>query len=88
MSAKAKRTTTTQEGLRRLRNTNIELGVQIQRKHLSDYMLKLKNLGHSQKFRKQILNSILKAFDIMLEQDRSGKKNTYSDIKDEHKKTH
>ena len=83
MSAKAKRTTTTQEGLRRLRNTNIELGVQIQSKHLSDYMLKLKHLCYSKIFR----NSILKAFDIMLEQDRSGEKNTYSDIKDEHKKT-
>ena len=54
MSAKSMRTILTQECMRRLRNTNIELGENVQRQHLNRYMLKLKNSGHSVRYRKQI----------------------------------
>ena len=55
LSFSKKRTILTQEGLRRLRNTKIELGPEYQQKHLNKYMLKLKNSGHGQTFRKRNL---------------------------------
>ena len=79
MSAKSMRTILTQEGLRRLRNTSLHLGKEVQEKHLNDFMLKLKNSGHSVKFRKQILDSILKAFDKILLEDKKGTKPLFRD---------
>ena len=37
-------------------------------------MLKLKNSGYGQKFRKELLDSILKAFQKMQDEDKSGVK--------------
>ena len=74
LSFNKKRTILTQEGLRRLRNTKIELGPEIQQKHLNKFMLKLKNSGYGQKFRKELLDSILKAFQKMQDEDKSGVK--------------
>ena len=56
--------------MRRLRNTNIELGENVQRKHLNRYMLKLKNSGYSVRYRKQILDSATKGFDQMVQDDK------------------
>ena len=50
LSFRQKRTILTQEGLRRLRNTKIELGPEIQRSHLNQFMLKVKNSGYNAKF--------------------------------------
>ena len=72
LPAKQKRTILTQECLRRLRNTKIELGKKTQIKHLDNYMLKLKNSGYSAKYRKEILSSALKAFEQMLADDKAG----------------
>ena len=55
-----------------LRNTKIELGPETQKKHLDRFMLKLKNSGYSHKFRIEILDSALKAFKKMVEDDKSG----------------
>ena len=77
MSFSQKRTILTQECLRRLRNTKIELGVEVQKIHLDRYMLKLKNSGYSQKFRTEILNSAFKAFQKMKDDDKSGIKPMY-----------
>ena len=77
MSFSQKRTILTQECLRRLRNTKIELGEEVQRLHLNRFMLKLKNSGYSQKFRTEILDSGLKAFEKMVEDDRNGVKPMY-----------
>ena len=74
MSAKSIRTILTQECMRRLRNTNVELGEEIQQKHLDRFMLKLKNSGHSVQYRKQILDSAIKGFEKMLEEDKAGTK--------------
>ena len=61
LSFHKKITILTQECLRRLRNTKIELGPEIQRKHLNRFMLKLKTSGYNQKFRMEILDSAMKA---------------------------
>ena len=74
MSAKAIRTILTQECMRRLRNTSVEMGGEIQRQHLDRFMLKLKNSVHSVQYRKQILDSAIKGFDKMLEEDKNGTK--------------
>ena len=68
----AKRTILTQECVRRLRNTKIELGENCRNKHLNNLMVKVKNSGYSGKFRKEIIDSSLKAFDKMIEEDRNG----------------
>ena len=47
LSFSSKRTILTQECLRRLRNTKIELGPEVQKMHLDQFMLKLKNSGYS-----------------------------------------
>jgi predicted RNA binding protein with dsRBD fold (UPF0201 family) len=77
LSFAKKRTILTQECLRRLRNTKIELGPEVQRKHLNNFMLQLKNSGYSQNFRREILDSGLKAFQKMVEGDRNGVKPLY-----------
>ena len=77
LSLSQKRTILTQECLRRLRNTNVQLGPEIQRKHLNNFMLKLKNSGYNQKFRTEILDSALNAFQKMLEADKSGLRPMY-----------
>ena len=70
----AKRTILTQECVRRLRNTKIELGENCRNKHLNNLMVKVKNSGYSAKFRKEIVDSSLKAFDKMIEEDKNGTK--------------
>ena len=77
LSHTQKRTILTQECLRRLRNTKVELGPETQRKHLNQFMLKLKNSGYDGKFRREILDSAVKAFDKMLDDDKNGKKPMY-----------
>ena len=77
LSFSKKRTILTQECLRRLRNTKIELGPEVQNKHLNQFMLKLKNSGYNHKFRLEILDSALKAFQKMVENDKTGLKPLY-----------
>jgi hypothetical protein len=79
LSASSKRTILTQECLRRMRNTKVELGLEIRNIHLNNFMLKLKNSGYKTKFRMEILNSAVKAFDKMLEDDRKGIKPLFRD---------
>ena len=72
ISSKQKRTILTQECLRRLRNTKVELGRETQVKYLNEFMLKLKNSGYSIEYRKQILCSAQKAFEEMIKNDKEG----------------
>ena len=74
LSFSSKRTILTQECLRILRNTKIELGPEIQKKYLDKFMLKLKNSGFGQKFRTEILDSAFKAFENMINEDENGTK--------------
>ena len=75
--ASQKRTILTQECLRRMRNTKIELGEDIQIKYLNEFMLKLKNSGYSVEYRKKILDSASNAFQKMKDDDKSGIKPMY-----------
>ena len=74
LSWSQKRTILTQECLRRLRNTKIALGPEVQKEHLDRFMLKLKKSGYNHKFRKEVLNSCLKAFQKIVEDDKNGVK--------------
>ena len=77
ISSSQKRTILTQDCLRRLRNTKIELGKDVQVFHLNNYMLKLKHSGYSAKYRAEILDSSFKAFEKMVEDNRNGVKPLY-----------
>ena len=50
LSISKKRTILKQEYLRRLRNTKKELGPEVQKIHLNNFRVKLKDSGYSQKF--------------------------------------
>ena len=75
--AKDKRTILTQECLRRLRNTKVELGKDVQNKHLNEFMVKMKNSGYNQKYRKEVLESALSAFEKMKSDEKHGIKPLY-----------
>ena len=77
--AKQKRTILTQECLRRLRNTQVELGTEVQIKHLNIFMVKMRNSGYTAEYRKQIVDSAYKAFQKMVKDDQSGEKPFYRD---------
>ena len=77
--SKQKRTILTQECLRRLRNTQMELGKDVQTKHLNNFMIKMRNSGYTALYRKQILNSALLAFEKMVKDDQTGTKPLYRD---------
>ena len=67
LNSAAKRNILTQECLRRLRNTKVDLGNEVRNYHLDNFMIKLKNSGYSETFRMQIVDIALNAFDKMLE---------------------
>ena len=69
---KQKRTILTQEALRRLKNTSLELGHDVQCEHLSDFMLKLKDSGYGEQFRSEIVCSAKKAFENIVENSQKG----------------
>ena len=77
LNFKTKRTVLTQECLRQLRNTKIEFVPEYQKKHLNNFMLKMKNSGYGQKFRKEILDSTQKAHAKIIDEDKSGAKPIY-----------
>ena len=77
IASQQKRTILTQECLRRMRNTKVELGKETQVKHLNNFMVKMKNSGYSSKYRIEVLNSALKAFDKMLSDDENKIKPLY-----------
>ena len=52
----------------------VDLGEETQNKHLNNFMLKLKNSGYSVKYRTDILDSALKAFEKIVKDDQEGVK--------------
>ena len=77
INSSSKRTILTQECLRRLRNTKIELGEDVRNMYLNQFMVKLKNSGYTNNYRIQILQSATKAFDKMVHDDKLGIKPLY-----------
>ena len=74
ISSASKRTILTQECMRRMRNTKVELGEKCRNQHLNNFMVKLKNSGYNEKYRTEILDSACKGFEKMLEDDKNGVK--------------
>ena len=72
-----KRTTLTQEMIRRLRNTRKEINCTRKQEIISEYMQMLKNSGYSARFRKEILLSGINGYNKILEADRSKQKPLY-----------
>ena len=62
LNERQKRNIFTQEALRRLRNTSKSFGENVQNSHLDKFMLKLKNSGYSEIFRRDIIASAKAAY--------------------------
>ena len=62
------------ECLRRLQNTKVELGASVQKEHLNNFMVTMKSSGYTEQFRKEILDSVLKAFEKMGNDNKTGVK--------------
>ena len=67
-----KRSTLTQELIRRLLNCSKSLPCATRKKHLNNYMQLLKNSGYSEKFRLELLRSGLQGYNKILEAERDG----------------
>ena len=72
-----KRTSLTQELIRRLLNCCKELPCVERRKHLNNFMQLLKNSGYNQKFRSEILKSGLNGYNKILKAERDAVRPTY-----------
>ena len=72
-----KRTTLTQECIRRLRNTKKEISCHKKQEILTEYMQMLKNSGYSVNFRREILLSGINGYNKILEADRNKSKPLY-----------
>ena len=67
-----KRSTLTQELIRRLLSCSKSLPCAMRKKHLNNYMQLLKNSGYSEKFRLELLRSGLQGYNKILEAERDG----------------
>ena len=81
LGMRQKRNIFVSEALRRLRNTSQKLGSDIQNKHLSEFMLKLKESGYDSKFRAEVVQSAKSAYSIQHENDRESNHCIEKDIK-------
>ena len=77
MPEKMKRVSLTQEALRILRNTSTEVPWERVAEMLTDFCLRMKISGYSEKYRETIIHSALAGWDRMLELDRTGEKPLY-----------
>ena len=69
-----KRTSLTQYGLRILRNTKLEVPWSEKAAMLSEFAARLRDSGYNEKFRKQIIQSILGGWDKMLAEHEAGRR--------------
>jgi len=72
LSAATKRTALTQYGLRILRNTKPEVGWRQRADMPSVFMERMRDSGYGERFRMETIQSILKGWDRMVEEQRSG----------------
>ena len=79
LSMSQKRIILTQECLRIMRNTKVELGEKDRNQHLSKFMIKVKNSGYNSKFRAEVIDSSKKAFAVMISEDKKGIKPLFRD---------
>jgi hypothetical protein len=77
MPNRMKRTTATQEILRRLFNCRRGLPEKIRNKHVNEYMSMLKRSGYTEKFRLEVLKSADAAYCNLIEQEEKGERDMY-----------
>ena len=68
MPASVKRTSLTQYGLRILRNTKLEVPWPEKAAMLSEFSARLRDSGYSQRFRQEVIRSILSGWDRMVKE--------------------
>ena len=77
MPSRIKRASLTQEGLRILSNTSLEISWEKKAEMLTDLSLRMKLSGYGERYRLNIIQSILKAWEKKLEDHRSGVRPLY-----------
>ena len=66
LSASVKRTSLTQYGLRILRNTKLEVPWSEKAEMLSEFSARLRDSGYTERYRQQLIESVLRGWDKML----------------------
>ena len=66
-----------EEVLRRLRNCSPEMSWEEKGAHLTEFAKEMKNSGHKEKFREEVMNTAVKKYERDLVDHESGKKNMY-----------
>ena len=69
---KTKRTSLTQEGIRILRNTSLELPWHVAAGHLSHLSSRMRASGYEEQFRLEVIKSAVEGFNKMVEAEKSG----------------
>ena len=77
MSDQTKRSALTQEAIQILRNCSRSLPWASRAAHLSDFCLRMKISGYSEKYRETVIRSALKAWEKQLNLDQSGERPLY-----------
>ena len=74
MPSSVKRTCLTQYGLRILRNTKLEVPWSKKAAMLTEFSARLRDSGYSERFRQEIIKSILRGWDKMVEEHSAGRR--------------
>ena len=74
MPASVKRTTLTQEGLRILRNTKLDVPWSEKAEMLTDFSARLRYSGYSERYRQQVIESVLAGWDKMVKEEEEGRR--------------
>ena len=74
LSASVKRTALTQYGLRILRNTKLEVPWSEKAAMLSEFSERLRDSGYTERYRTQLIQSVLKGWDKMVEEHKAGRR--------------
>ena len=72
MPEKIKRTSLTQEGIRILRNTSLELAPEVAASHLTELCMRMQGAGYKEKFRLEVVKSAMDGFERMVQVERQG----------------
>ena len=78
LPVKTKRTIHTQEVVRILRNCSRHLPWSVAREHVEQYVARMQFSGYRKEFRAEVVESALKAYDMMTERDATGEEPLYS----------
>ena len=74
MPASVKRTSLTQYGLRILRNTKLEVPWSEKAEMLSEFSARLRDSGYNQRYRQEVIQSVLRGWEKMVEEQEAGRR--------------